>query len=212
MYGRDLLEELRTARVPLVNGGDGVCNAVYVDDVVSAMLLAATADGAAGETFLVSGAEHPTWAELYGGFEQMLGRRSTVPLTEAEALAHWRRESRRPWLLPAWLRLVRGDPELRTQLLATREGAVIRAAAERLLPESFFAPERWPGRSAVVEDRAAEPPLAAFKPDLVRFLASKARVRIDKARDVLGYRPAFGLERGLALTASWAAWEGLLGP
>jgi nucleoside-diphosphate-sugar epimerase len=45
---------------------------------------------------------------------------------------------------------------------------------------------------------------------VVRYLAKRARVRIDKARDVLGYRPAFTLEAGMRLTEAWARWAGLL--
>ncbi|HWN42827.1 MAG TPA: NAD-dependent epimerase/dehydratase family protein, partial [Thermoanaerobaculia bacterium] len=42
------LAELKTGRMILVNGGDGLANAVYVDDLVSAMLLAAEKDAAVG--------------------------------------------------------------------------------------------------------------------------------------------------------------------
>jgi nucleoside-diphosphate-sugar epimerase len=210
VYGRDVLEELSATRIPLVNGGTGICNAVYVDDLVSAMLLAATSERAVGEAFLVSGPEHPTWAEFYGGFERMLGVRHTVPMAERDALAHWKRSTRRAWLVPEALRAVRGDPDLRAELLSTREGALVRRVAERFLPQTFFAPERWVDRRRDANEPPAEPALAAFKPQVIRFLASTARVRIDKARELLGYRPVFGLADGLRLTEEWARWEGLL--
>jgi nucleoside-diphosphate-sugar epimerase len=213
VYGRDVLEELRTTRIPLVNGGSGICNALYVDDLVTAMFLAATSERAPGETFLVSGPEHPTWGEFFGGFERMLGMTRTVPMSEHDALAHWKRSKRRSWLLPEALRAVRGDPDLRAELLATREGRLVRRVAERVLPAGYFAPERWiDRRSEIAGPAPAEPPLAAFKPQVVRFLASTARVRIDKARELLGYEPEFRLEDGLGLTEEWARWEGLLAP
>lgn len=209
VYGRDVLEELRASRIPLVNGGDGVCNALYVDDLVTAYVLAATSDRAVGESFLVSGPEYPTWAEFFAGFERMLGVTRTVPMSEQAAVEHWRRSAQRRWLIPSALRAVRRDRDLREELLATREGALIRAAAQRLLPAAFFAPERWNGAD-VDESDAGDLPLAAFKPQVVRFLASTARVRIDKARELLGYEPVFGLADGMRLTEEWARWEGLL--
>jgi nucleoside-diphosphate-sugar epimerase len=209
VYGRDILDELRSTRIPLVNGGTGICNAVYVDDLVTAMLLAATEERAAGEAFLISGPEHPTWAEFFGGFERMLGVAHTVPMSEREALAHWKRSARRAWLLPEALRAIRRDRDLRDELLSTREGALVRAAAARLLPAAFFAPERWVD-PRLADDSAAELQLAAFKPQLIRFLASAAKVRSEKARELLGYRPVFGLADGLRLTEKWAQWEGLL--
>ena len=50
-----VIRALRSGRQILVNGGDGLGNAVYVDDLVSAMLLAAVREGVVGEAFLVSG-------------------------------------------------------------------------------------------------------------------------------------------------------------
>ena len=208
VYGRDVLEELRATRIPLVDGGAGICNALYVDDLVTAMLLAATGERAPGETFLVTGPEHPTWAEFFGAFEDMLGLRRTVSMSEADALAHWKRATRPAWLIPEALRALRGDAALRRRLLETREGSVVRRLAERILPSSFFAPERWVERTP--HDPEAEPPVAAFKPDVVRFLSSRARVSNDKARELLGYRPVFGLADGMRLTEAWARWEGLI--
>jgi nucleoside-diphosphate-sugar epimerase len=208
IHGRDVIEELSTTRIPLINAGRGVCNALYVDDLVTALLLAATKERALGERFLISGAEHPTWGQFYDAFERMLGVRRTVELTEREALKHWKRSSRREWLLPRALQAVRSDSALRTDLLATKEGVLVRRVAERVLPAAYFAPERWVDRDG--EPTRAELPLAAFKPQVVHTLASTAHVRIDKARELLGYEPAFDFDRGMSLTEAWARWEGLI--
>ena len=210
VYGRDLIEELRSRRIPLVDGGAGTCNALYVDDLVSALLLAATSDNGAGHAFLVSGPDHPTWREFFAAFERMLGVQRLVPVSMSEARRLWRAESRRGWLVPEALRAVREDRRLRSRLLETREGALLRGAAHRLLPDSFFAPERWPDRSERSPAPPAEPPLVAFPPEVVRFVASRARVSSTKARELLGYRPVFGFEAGMRLTEAWARWEGLL--
>ena len=88
-YTLEMLSDLRTGRVILVNGGVGICNVVYVDDAVTALLLAATNDRAHGERFLISGPEHPTWAQFVGAFEAMLGVHRTVSLSERDALCLW---------------------------------------------------------------------------------------------------------------------------
>ena len=129
-----MIEELSATRIPLINGGRGICNALYIDDLITALLLAATEDRAPGERFLISGAEHPTWQQFYEAFESMLGVRRTVEMSEREALEHWKRSSRRDWLMPRALKAVRGDSALRTDLLATKEGVLIRGIAGRVLP------------------------------------------------------------------------------
>lgn len=210
VHGTEIFEELRTSRAILVDGGMGVCNAVYVDDVVSALLLAATADRAPGERFLISGPDHPTWRDFFSAFERMLGMCRTVSLSESEALALWRQSQRRPWLLPEALHAAWEDRGLRDRLLATREGSIARRIAVRA-PQQLF---RVPGREAAIGGSLVpspnEPALAPLRPWLIRYLASRAFVRIDKARDLLGYEPVFHLDEGMRLTEQWARWAGLL--
>lgn len=86
------LQELRTRRVVLINDGNGLCNTVYVDDVVDAMLLAATRPEAVGEVFLISGNEPVRWKDFYGAYERMLGVSATINMTAAEARSYARKE------------------------------------------------------------------------------------------------------------------------
>jgi nucleoside-diphosphate-sugar epimerase len=211
VHGSDILDELRTGRMTLVDEGRGVCNAVYVDDVVSALLLAAASSRAPGERFLISGAEHPTWAEFFGGFARMLGAEDRlVPMSSAEAHALWVSSRRPPWLATEAMTLFRHDKALRKRLLGTREGRWLRGLAERLSPGRVRAAEQWADPGRATEDVLGEPPLGPMRPWLIDYLGKRARVRIGKARELLGYRPEFNLQAGLALTEAWARWAGLV--
>ena len=215
VHGTDILEEMRTGRLILVNGGAGICNAVYVDDVVTALLLAASSSRAAGERILVSGAEHPAWSAFFGEFERMLGAVATVSMSEDEALELWRHSRRRPGIISETLRLVRESKPLRKRLLGTREATAARLVAERVVPRLLRRAERWsePPRAAPAPEAEARGDYAVspIRPWVVHYLAKRARVRIDKARELLGYQPAFGLKAGMGLTEAWARWAGLLG-
>jgi nucleoside-diphosphate-sugar epimerase len=212
VHGSDILAELRAGPSMLVEGGSGVCNAVYIDDLVTAMILAATRERAIGERLLISGFEHPTWREFFAAFEHMLGVQRMVSISEQHALELWQRSRRRSWLLPELFRRVKEDKALRQRLLQTREGQMFRQAVERLAPQLVSR-----ARSGLGErSRAGDPtfPSEAFpapvRPWVVRYLAKRCRVRIDKARELLGYEPVFGLEQGMRLTEQWADWSGLL--
>jgi len=63
----DPLRELSTRKVALVNGGEGLCNAIYIDDLVDGMLLAAETPAAVGEVFLISGEEPVPWKDFLPG-------------------------------------------------------------------------------------------------------------------------------------------------
>ncbi|MFL6236272.1 MAG: hypothetical protein ACJ76N_24280, partial [Thermoanaerobaculia bacterium] len=58
--------------------------------------------------------------------------------------------------------------------------------------------------------RQDELPIHPLTPELIRFLRVRTRVRIDKAKRLLGYRPAFDFETGMDLTEQWARWASLL--
>jgi len=184
-----------------------------VDDLVSAMLLAAVKDGAVGEAFLISGEEPVTWRQLYGRFEQMLGTESrTVEMTEAEALAFWKRWKRsQPRMVGEALRILKGEQPVRERIERTREGVWLREMASTILPESVQ--QRIKARmrtNARPTPRQDELPIHPLTPELIRFLRARTRVRIDKARRLLGYRPAFDLAAGMDLTEQWARWANLL--
>lgn len=203
-----VLERMRAGRVPLIDGGEGTCNAVYVDDVVTAMLLAAESEAALGEALLISAAEPVSWREFYGRYEAMLGVPATVPVSVDEA---GKSSAPRPRsLLQELPAVMLREPAVRQRLLATIEGRLLSRVLRPLLPRRQ-ATTATPELDKLKRIRRAEEPSA--KPIAaadVAFFAARARVRIDKARRLLGYRPAFDLDRGMDLTGAWARWAGLV--
>jgi nucleoside-diphosphate-sugar epimerase len=213
VWTESVIRALQIGRQILVNGGDGLGNAVYVDDLVSAMLLAAVRDGAVGEAFLISGEEPVTWRELYGRFAKMLGpEERTVDMTEAEALAFWKKwKKARPRAVGEALRILKGEQPVRERIERTREGVWLREMASTILPESVQQKIKARMRSTSrPTPQAGELPIQPLSPELIRFLRARTRVRIDKAKRLLGYRPAFDFAAGMDLTEQWARWAGLL--
>ena len=210
-----VLASLKKGRQILVNGGDGLANAVYVDDLVSAMILAAVKEQAVGEAFLISGEEPVTWRELYGRFASMLGDTPrTVDMTEAEALAYWRRWKRgQPWAAGEALRILIGDSKIRDRVLAARDTVWLRDFASSVLPESVqkrIKEKMSGGGGRPAPPASRELPILPLDPQMIAFFRAKTRVKIDKARRLLGYRPAFDFETGMDLTERWAGWANLL--
>src|SRR6185503_12864343 len=117
--------------------------------------------------------------------------------------------------LPAeLLAAFRGDRSLRDRLMATRELAALRELASAVLPERLQ--QRIKTRMGANErppaTRDDELPILPLSPEMIDFFAARTRVRIDKARRLLGYEPAFPLRRGMELTREWARWANLLQP
>lgn len=217
IWTTNLLSSLRRERHILVDNGDGYCNAVYVDDLADAVLLAAVRDEGVGQTFLISGEEPVTWRDFYGSYERMLGISATIPMSAVEAEAYdIKNRSRGPSIFREGLSILREEPTLRERLLNTRELALLKGLTALLLPADIRVSmkRRIKGENgagglptAPVEKRPIR--LLSFPLD-TKFYKARARVRIDKAKRLLGYEPAFDLPAGMKRIEQWARWANLL--
>src|SRR5690606_32312117 len=150
VWTQSVIDRLKKGRIVLVNGGDGLCNAVYVDDVVTGTLLAATREEAVGEDFLISGPEPVTWWRFYEGFGQLFGGLDAVELTLAEAelrYARQQRAQRAGSVFGELMRIVRDDKNVRKRIRHTREVAALVDTAKHMLPETVQRRLRAPKRS-----------------------------------------------------------------
>jgi nucleoside-diphosphate-sugar epimerase len=195
------LQQLQTGRVILVNDGDGTCNPVYIDDVVSAMIEAAQSPAAHNQEFLISGDQPVTWREFFERYQRMLPASATVSMTPEQATAHFATFEPKGFLSESARVLKREvrkrEALIRERLVPTRSGRIALEVAQQLslLPRA--------GTAVAVED---EPPIHPLAPSKVPMFIAKARFRSDKAARLLGYRPAFDLDRGMAMTEQWARW------
>ncbi|HEX4954578.1 MAG TPA: NAD-dependent epimerase/dehydratase family protein [Thermoanaerobaculia bacterium] len=214
VWTETVLRSLRSGRAILIENGEGIANHIYVDDLVTAMLLAAVVEGAVGEAFLASAAEPVTWRQMYGRFERMLGPPArTVSLTEAEARAYWKEcQARRPWLLGELASLVKKDRAVRDRLFETRELRALRELASGVLPEAWQQriKSRLSSHEVPATSGEGELPVLPLPPSMINFFRARTRVRIDKARRVLGFEPAWDFERSMEITEQWARWAGFL--
>ncbi len=208
------VRRLRSGRVPLLDGGNGICNPVYVDDVVESMTLAATVPGAEGETCLISGSEPVTWREFYEALDRIAGTDSLVELSVEEMRRMARRRERRKRLHARLLRKAR-NPDVWSRVgrlwgLGVEgggvSGRVVSALAARWL-ESAEEDRRKAGMGI----GPAEPSIHLPTEPLIEAQTARARVRIDRARQILGYAPAFDLARGMEVTGRYLEWTNLLG-
>ena len=65
---------INSGQMMLINGGTGICNYVYIDNLVDATLLAAKRDSSVGQVYLVSDGKPVTWKEFFGYYAQMAGK------------------------------------------------------------------------------------------------------------------------------------------
>lgn len=213
-----ILQNLKSSRLILVDGGEGLCNPVYVEDVVTALLLGATQRSVIGEAFLISGEQATSWRSFYEEYQKMLGESSSmVSMSAQQAIRFYQEQSRGRGLLGEAISILRSDYRIRESILTTPEIRFVRRAARLLLPtfvwesikRRFMGGQESPSQPQS-ECASDNKPILAVDPPMVRFYAAKGRVRIEKAKKLLGYAPEFDLQAGMKRTEQWARWANLI--
>ena len=194
------INELKSGRVALINGGSGELNPLYVDDAVQAILLAATSKNAAGKTFLLNGPDQVTRRELYERYAKMLkleGR--TVDMSASEVRRTLRRQKRASTLaLPkSALKALKGDYSFKANL----RHSYFASLAEKIVRSKQGAPTALPTRENLP---------TIFPPEfMIDYLASTTRFDSSKSQSLLGYSPQFSFDEGMKMTEEWAKWARL---
>jgi len=178
-----IAECLLSGRWGKINHVDGFCNPVYVDDVVSAITLALDCEAADGQAFNITSLERLTWNQYFERFNDALGLPS---LKQKTLIGFYTRAS-----LMTPLRLTA------KRAMTTHSDIIMKTCA------------RWsPMKSAAKKAEA----LIRTSPSIqqLKLYNRKAVYSIERAREILGYSPAFDLGRGLRLTAAWLKHHGYL--
>jgi nucleoside-diphosphate-sugar epimerase/predicted dehydrogenase len=196
----------------LLGDGSNPSNTVFVDNVVEAIVrgLEAPDDVVRGQTFTISDGDDLTWADFYRHYAEALGLKlRSVPLEEYERL----RAARPRGGLFRWLgSCFRAAKEVLTSTQLKDLGVkFLQTDPLGYWPRWLL--ERFPGLKhrlrrllkldcpPVYREAAVEPVVPPL--ELLELYACPARVRIDKARRLLGYRPVVSRERAMALTLAW---------
>jgi nucleoside-diphosphate-sugar epimerase len=178
-FARSLVE----GNASVVAGGGGVCNAIYVDNLVHAVDLALQRDRAAGETFLIADDNPVTWRTLYEPVCRALGYSWDV-------VADLAPRSPRPTPGERLLAL-RDDPAARVVL-----DRVPRALRERIrrLAIPLAEPSQDVPRNPALEKSILE--------------TCGYRFPTARARHLLGFEPPIAFDEACRRTVAWLGFAG----
>jgi nucleoside-diphosphate-sugar epimerase len=202
----------------LINGGTGICNSLYIDNLISAIWLAAQTDAAVGQTFIVSDGEKVTWKQMIEGHAAAM-KNCRLPLPDATieeiaAARSYDAKCHNPSSLRATVRLLR-RPETREALrsvpvIATAE-KMARGVLERF-PNGIRAVMKRAKSNSTGQSNGATAPVPATLPVIplsehdTRLYTCDVAFSIEKARNLLGYEPKVDFAEGIRRTAEWIKW------
>src|SRR5579871_6450488 len=189
-------EMLLSGEVVLPGHGEGLCNAVYIDDLIDGMILAAIVPDAVGERFIISGPEVVTWATFFTSIAEILG-------TKAPSFWPHEKISQNISMTGVGSRKAKLTPK---RLLKE----FVRGARLRPILHNWF--ERLPIQlqKSILNKFEARQHLKynSYIPDqrLLAFYSSKPVATSDKAKSKLGYLPLIDFRKGMSLTGHYLRW------
>lgn len=169
----------------VVAGGRGICNAIYVDNLVHAVDLALEREEAADETFLVADDDAVTWRMLYEPVCRALGH-SWDSVADLPPRSSRRTPAER-------LRELKADPAARVAL--DRVPRALRSPIRRLAVRPF----------------AEEPSQDVLRgPALETSILQTCGYRFPttKAHRLLGFEPPIAFDEACRRTAAWLGFAG----
>lgn len=176
----DPINRIKRGQLAILGKGEGIANIVYVDDVVTAMILAAKSDGVVGETLLVSSEETVTWADFFGAY---------VRMSKME--------------IPTW-------SPLRAQLCSSLTGYLDSSIATLRDNDDSSNSAKLGLLVMLLAVRKCSRPLYKLGRWEVDMYSQGARVNVSRAKEVLGYRSEYPLSKGMKETEAWLRAQGYL--
>jgi nucleoside-diphosphate-sugar epimerase len=177
-------DALLSGRAALVDRGRGICNSMYVDNLVHAIELAARQPNVDNEAFLIGDAERVMWADFYGPIASALGADlSSLPsVAPPRHVARWSDRLRDIARNSERLRPVR-----RTLAPAT---SALRSLATRRRPRSAD-PLSANGKGAFLDGMEA------------RLQQCSVKLPNVRAKSLLAFEPPVSFEEGMRRTIAW---------
>lgn len=189
------VERLRWSRMVVNAEGGGTCNAVYIDDVVEAALVAATSTTATGR-YIITGPEPITWRKFFDAHAASLG---VAPPTYVDDGSREAGDATADRSRPTSILLRRQDLLGAAKALRRRTRPLTKRVARRIGDQATVTikkavKRRLPRPQSLPDDRER----ALYRSQAV---LSAARIRAE-----LGWSPRYTFDHGMALTAAYLRW------
>jgi nucleoside-diphosphate-sugar epimerase len=204
-----IVQDARAGRISLIDGGRGICNAVYVDDVCEAIMAALERDDAVGAAFLINGDARMTWGDFITTFAGMVeGEKTLHDHSLDEIASYW--QAKRPrardsvtaairlaaspafhaqlGTIPPVGKLIRGTKEMVARRITAEQKMMIKSRLQRrstATPADDVPALRMPSEGRVVRE------------------AYRSWVSNELARTRLGWTPTHSFELGARRTGEW---------
>ena len=191
------VELMRKGDFVWADKGNGICNAVYVGNVVDLCLLCCTNPKADHQAFIATDDEKLTWKEFYGHYMDVLGMTPeqfpSVPLKDG----------------------IGRKLKLATKATLTKQMKYLMDKYESMKKTS---PKKakWMYKAPRKVLRLARKQITKHLPEMnpvnMAIYSQQTVIDVRKNRELLGFKPRYSVEEGMKITCDWLRWSDLNTP
>lgn len=210
------LAMLSSANIVMPEDDNSICNAVYVDDVVNAILLSINACNPSCPAYIINGNTLPTWSDFLSRHTALGAPGSIIPTSTGEIKRLKNESSKQRSLIRTSVKLLR-EPLFRSALLGTTIVGGIFSLFQKVASKNRFESikRRLTGRSVnglpIVEfSKPDELPLHLPPVHFLELAKQHYRFSNAKAQQELAYEPAYSLDSAFEIIEAWAKWSRLV--
>ena len=191
------VELMRKGDFVWADHGNGICNAVYVGNVVDLSLMCCLKPEADHQAFIVTDDERLTWKEFYGHYLDVLGMTpeqfSSVPLKDGFD---------RKWRKMAKSVLTKQMKSLMDKYEALKPSSPKQAKWRYKAPRKVL-------RLILKQIMKKLPEMNATS---MAIYSQQSQIDVRKNRELLGFIPRYSVEQGMKITCDWLRWSDLNTP
>jgi len=186
----ELANQLASGSAYFINEGKGICNSVYIDNLIHGLQLGMTVPDADGEAFFVGDRELVTWFDFYRPFAEAFGVDPTqIPSLEVPDFPH------------SW------KQELSSSIFNSQLVQKILASIPKDFKQKLKKQKQNTSSPEVVEKIQERQPLIKAEPVVTEMMAelqqSQYKLPFTKAERILGYAPIVSFDQGCQLSLEW---------
>jgi 2-alkyl-3-oxoalkanoate reductase len=185
-------DDLLQGKAYLVNEGRGICNSIYIDNLVHAICLSMTAPAIDRQAFLLGDQERITWSDFYRPIAEALG----FDLAEVPRVAV-------PTSHTSWQDRLEA---MRTSALGQRMLSLLPGKLRQMIGAALYAWNDSPPSLSPWASPSQQIPIATQEMALLHQCQYK--LPFEKATQILGYRPIVSFPEACRRSIGWLTFAG----
>lgn len=187
-YTIDILNQMKKGKFAWVENGKGICNAVYVGNVVDMCIKCCTEPAADHQAFIATDGEQLTWREFYGQYMAMIGKHPEDFLSVPLQPSVWRK-----------MRLSMRDGLEKQMAVLMNKYETKKATSPKSALWLYKAPRKVlrHTRDMVMWHLAEKDAVE------MAIYSQKKPIDVTKNSEVLHFIPRYNVEKGMGLVEDW---------